>query len=56
MKPRNVCYNFRRGQATVEYVLALIGMIAVIGVMGYLVTAAWKSAERTTNLVESDYP
>jgi len=40
----------------VEYVLALLGIVAVIGVMGYLVTAAWRSAERSTNLVESDYP
>ena len=46
----------RRGQAAVEYVLALVGIIAVVGVMGYLVTASWKSAERTVNLVESDYP
>ena len=49
-------YVPRRGQAAVEYVLALLGVIAVVAVMGYLVTAAWKSAERAENLVESDYP
>ena len=40
----------------VEYVLALLGIVAVVGVMAYLVTASRRSAERTVNLVESDYP
>ena len=40
----------------VEYVLALIGIVFIIGVMGYLVSASMKSAERTKNIVESDYP
>ena len=40
----------------VEYVLALLGVIAVVGVLGYLVTASWKSADRTVKMVESDYP
>lgn len=40
----------------VEYVLALLGVVAVVGVMAYLVTAARKSADRTVNMVESDYP
>ena len=40
----------------VEYVLALLGIVAVIGVMSYLVVASRRSAERTVNLVESDYP
>jgi len=40
----------------VEYVLALLGIIAVVGVLGYLVTASQQSAERTVKLVESDYP
>ena len=48
--------GFRPGQTMVEYVLALIGVVAVAGVLAYLVTAAQKSAERTTALVSSDYP
>ena len=48
--------GYHAGQAMVEYVLALLGIIAVIGVLSYVVTASWRSAERTVNLVESDYP
>lgn len=47
---------WRRGQAAVEYVLALGALLAVIGAMGYLVTAAKASVVRTENLVSSDYP
>lgn len=46
----------RRGQAVVEYVLALAAMLVVIAVMGYVVAAAAKAADRTTALVRADYP
>ena len=39
-----------------EYVLALLGVMAIAGVLSFLVSASWRSAERTVNLVESDYP
>ena len=48
--------KLRRGQAMAEYVCALLGIIAIVGVLSYLVTASWRSSERTVNLVESDYP
>lgn len=46
----------RRGQAALEYVLCVAVLLAVVGVMGYLVRAAQKSAERTEELVRLDYP
>ena len=53
---RKFWYNMRHGQSAVEYTLALVGILGLVAVMGYLVTASWKSAERTVNLVEGDYP
>ena len=56
------CYNShmkmrgKSGQAMMEYVLALCAMLAVIGAMWYLVSAARQSVVRTENLVSSDYP
>ena len=46
----------RRGQAAVEYVLAVAALLVVVSVMGYLVTAAYKSAQRTEALVGADCP
>ena len=46
----------RRGQAALEYVLCLAALLVVVGIMGYIVTAAQKSAARTHELVRSDYP
>lgn len=46
----------RKGQAALEYVLALAALLVAVGVMGYLVSAARKSAQRTEALVSSDYP
>ena len=45
-----------RGQAAAEYVIAMAVMIAVAGIMGYLVTAVHKSARRTEALVSADCP
>jgi len=39
-----------------EYVLSLSAMLVVIAVMGYVVTAAVKAADRTNALVRADYP
>ncbi|MBR1920757.1 MAG: hypothetical protein IJ829_01995 [Kiritimatiellae bacterium] len=49
-------FKWRVGQTAVEYVLALCAMLAIVGAMGYLVTAARRSAVRTESLVRSDYP
>lgn len=46
----------RKGQAMVEYVLAVAALLVVAGVMGYMVTAAHKSAQRTVALVGADCP
>ena len=46
----------RRGQAVVEYVLALATLLVVVSVMGYFVTAAHKSAHRAETLVSQDCP
>lgn len=46
----------RNGQAAVEYVLAVAALLVVAGVMGYMVTAAHKSAQRAVALVGSDCP
>ena len=46
----------RSGQTTIEYVLALCALLAVVGAMWYLVSASKKSVVRTENLVSSDYP
>lgn len=59
MNMRNIGHvigSARCGQAVVEYVLALATMMVVAGVMGYLVTAAHKSAQRTEALVSADCP
>lgn len=39
-----------------EYVLALAALLVVIAIMGYVVTAAMKSADRTNSLVRADCP
>jgi len=46
----------QRGQAMLEYVLSLAAMLVVVAVMGYVVAAAVKSADRTNALVRADCP
>lgn len=46
----------RRGQAALEYILCVAALLVVIGIMGYLVRAAQRSADRTEELVRADYP
>lgn len=57
----SVCYNnprgrFREGQAMLEYVLALAGLLVVVAVMWGLVRASEKQSVRTVKLVVSEYP
>lgn len=55
-----VCYNSRvvgrRGQAALEYVLSLAGLLVVVAVMWGLVEASRKQSDRTMKLVVSEYP
>ena len=54
---RFFCYNtMHRGQAMLEYVLALAGLLVVAAIFWGLVTVAIRHAERTDNLVSSEYP
>ena len=46
----------KRGQAALEYVLALLALLVVVGAMGYLLRAARSSVTRTETLVRSEYP
>ena len=50
---RHHCHS---GQTALEYVLAFSALLAVVFIMGYLVTAAKNSVYRTESLVSSDYP
>jgi len=45
-----------RGQALLEYVLALAGMLVVAAVLWGLVSVTARYAVRTDNLVASEYP
>lgn len=46
----------RRGQAALEYVLAVLALLAVVSAMGYVVAAAHHQSVRTEGLVRADYP
>ena len=46
----------RKGQAMLEYVLSLAGLLVVVGILWGLVAVAFRHAERTENLVTSDCP
>jgi len=49
-------WRFRRAQATLEYTLALAGLIVAVSIIWMLVDAARGHAERTENLVTSECP
>ena len=56
-----LCYNngnagFRRGQAALEYVLALAALLVVTAIMWGVVGAAEKQSVRAARLVTSEYP
>jgi hypothetical protein len=46
----------RKGQAALEYVLALAAMLGLVAVTGFLVSAARRTADRAETLVSSDVP
>jgi uncharacterized protein (UPF0333 family) len=56
-----VCYNngkvgLRRGQAALEYVLALAALLVVTAIMWGVAGASEKQSERAASLVTSEYP
>lgn len=46
----------RKGQALLEYALALAGLVAVVSVMGFLVAGSVGFGVRAERLVSSEYP
>lgn len=46
----------KKGQALLEYVLALLALLVVATVMAYLLRATRSSVTRTETLVSSEYP
>ena len=46
----------KKGQALLEYVLALLALLVVVTVMVYLLRATRSSVTRTETLVSSEYP
>ena len=48
--------RMRGGQALLEYVLVLAGLLAVTAILWGLVGAVIRHGERTRALVASDYP
>ena len=46
----------RSGQATLEYILVFVALIAVVWALKYFVSATHRSAQQTAELVTSDYP
>ncbi len=46
----------RRGQALLEYVLSLAGVVVVFGILWTLTGTAVRYAVRTEKLLCSDYP
>ena len=49
-------HRARRGQAAVEFVLALAGLLVVVAILWGLVGVTVRHAVRTENLVVSEYP
>ena len=48
--------RMRKGQAMLEYVLSLAGLLVVVGILWGLVWATFHYAERTERLVQMDCP
>ena len=46
----------RRGQAMLEYLLALSGLIVVVAILCVFVATAMRTADRTERLACSEYP
>lgn len=51
-----MCRRMSGGQAMLEYVLALVGLLVVVGILGGLVSAAIRHSARTESLVAADCP
>lgn len=51
-----MCYNTKRGQVMLEYVLALAGLLVVCSILWGMVAVTMKYSSRVVNLVSSDYP
>lgn len=48
--------HMRKGQAMLEYIVAFASLLVVVGILWGLVGVAVRYAERTENLVTSEYP
>ena len=48
--------RMRKGQAMLEYVLCLAGLLVVVGILWGLVHVTFRHAERTESLVTADSP
>lgn len=46
----------KSGQAMLEYLIVFLVLLGVLGAIQLFVSAAHKSAERTTHLVTCEYP
>ena len=46
----------RRGQAALEYILALAGLLVVVAILWNLIGVSARYAVRTERLVTSEYP
>lgn len=46
----------KKGQAMIEYVVALAALVVIAGIVSYVVTAADKHSKRSVALVASEYP
>ena len=49
-------YAMRNGQALLEYVLAMAGMVFVVAILWGLVSVTVRYSVRTENLVSGEYP
>lgn len=46
----------KNGQTAIEYVVCIAAVVLIAGIVGYVVKAAEKHAERSVTLVASEYP
>lgn len=53
---RGVNVRARRGQTTLEYVLAFAALLIAVFALAALVRVTWRYADRTEGLVTSDCP
>lgn len=46
----------KTGQTMIEYVVCMAAVVIIAGIVGYVVTASRKHADRSITLVASEYP